>query len=90
MKFFTDIPESSITETSIDVVQTYLDTVGRTSVTIKAVNLVDEFRDRHLIITYDATLLSSLRKPVVIFASMMSLYFTAWAIGNIKVGFGKK
>ncbi|KAM3433397.1 hypothetical protein NHJ13734_006468 [Beauveria thailandica] len=90
IKFFTSIPESSIAETSVDVVKTYLDTLGRTSVTIKAVNLVDEFRDRHLIISYDATLASSLRKPIVIFASMMTLYFTAWAIGNIKVGFSKK
>lgn len=72
------------------LVKTYLDTVGRTSVTIKAVNLVDEFRDRHLIISYDTTLLSSLRKPVVIFASMMALYFTTWAVGQVQVGFAKK
>lgn len=57
--------------------------------TIKTVNLVDEFRDRSLVISYDTTTLSSLRKPIVIFASMVSLYFTAWAIGKIQVGFAQ-
>ncbi|KAF4469416.1 oligosaccharyl transferase complex subunit ost4 [Fusarium albosuccineum] len=69
VKFYTNIPESAITSTSIDLTKTYLDTVGRTTVTIKARNLVDEFRDRQLIISYDAPLSSALRKPLVIFVS---------------------
>lgn len=69
------------------VSKTYLDTVGRTSVIITARNLVDEFRDRDLIISYDAPLMSVLRKPLVIFASIMSLYAATWVIGMVQVGF---
>ncbi|KPM34410.1 hypothetical protein AK830_g12161 [Neonectria ditissima] len=87
VKFYTNIPGSAITSTSVGIVKTYLDTVGRTSVTIEARNLVDEFRDRELIISYDAPLSSALRKPLVIFASMMAFFFTTWAIGTVQVGF---
>ncbi|KAH7181120.1 Ribophorin I-domain-containing protein [Fusarium sp. MPI-SDFR-AT-0072] len=92
VKFHTNIPESSIVSTSVDLTRTYLDTVGRTAVSIKARNLVDEFRDRQLIISYDAPLSSALRKPLVIFASAMVVFVTTWALGQVQLkyslGFG--
>lgn len=87
---FADIPDAAITEMGTDIHKTFLDTVGRTSVTIKAQNLVDDFRDRPLIISYDVPLMATLRKPIVIFASMMSVYVAAWVIGKIEVGIAKK
>ncbi|KAI5466113.1 Ribophorin I [Mariannaea sp. PMI_226] len=90
VRFYTTIPESAIEATTIGVSKTYLDTIGRTTVTIQARNLVDEFRDRELIIAYDAPLSVALRKPLVIFSAMMSLYVAAWAIGKIEVGFKVK
>ncbi|KAG4265641.1 oligosaccharyl transferase complex subunit OST4 [Fusarium proliferatum] len=90
VKFHTNIPESSIVSTSVDLTRTYLDTVGRTAVSIKARNLVDEFRDRQLIISYDAPLSSALRKPLVIFASAMVVFVTTWALGQVQVGFKPK
>lgn len=69
--------------------QTYLDTIGRTSVTLRARNLVDEFRDRQLLISYDLTLSSVLRKPLVVFGSMMAIYVAAWAVGKVQMGFSK-
>lgn len=48
---------------------------------------MDEFRDRDLIISYDAPLMSVLRKPIVIFVSIMSLYAATWVIGKVQVGF---
>ncbi|RBR03455.1 hypothetical protein FVER53590_00956 [Fusarium verticillioides] len=84
VKFHTNIPESSIVSTSVDLTRTYLDTVGRTTVSIKARNLVDEFRDRQLIISYDAPLSSALRKPLVIFASAMVVFVTTWALGHVQ------
>ena len=81
------MPESAITSTSIDLTRTYLDTIGRTTVTIKARNLVDEFRDRQLIISYDAPLVSALRKPAVIFVSVLAVYITTWALGKVQTGF---
>ena len=52
--------------------------------------MVDEFRDRNLIIAYDATPMAALRKPFAVFASMLAVYGAAWAVGKIPVGFSKK
>ncbi|KAH6610485.1 oligosaccharyltransferase alpha subunit [Trichoderma cornu-damae] len=90
VKFYTDIPDSSIVETSIGVHKTYLDTTGRTAVVIKAKNLVDDFRFRDLIISYDAPLSGTLRKPLVVFASMLAVYAAAWAVGKVQVGFSSR
>lgn len=90
VKFYTGLPDSSIVETSVGVHKTYLDTIGRTSVTIKAKNLGDEFRFRDLIITYETPLAGTLRKPVVVFVSMLAVYAAAWALGKVQVGFSSK
>ncbi|KAF4594716.1 oligosaccharyltransferase alpha subunit [Ophiocordyceps camponoti-floridani] len=89
VKVFTGIPESSITDLSVDVQKTYLDTMGRTVVTIKARNLVDEFRDRDLIVSYDAATAAALRKPLIVFSSMLALFAAAWAVSKVEVGFSK-
>ncbi|PFH60204.1 hypothetical protein XA68_11333 [Ophiocordyceps unilateralis] len=85
----TGIPKSSMTDLSVDVHKTYLDTMGRTMVTIKARNLVDEFRDRDLIISYEASVADALRKPLIVFSSMLALFAAAWAVGKVEVGFSK-
>lgn len=77
-------------ETSIGIHKTYLDTTGRTAVVIKAKNLADELRFRDLIISYDTPLAGTLRKPVVVFASMLAVYAAAWAVGKVQVGFSSK
>ncbi|KAG5921780.1 hypothetical protein E4U42_005709 [Claviceps africana] len=87
VKYYTGIPESAIVETSVGVHQTYLDTIGRTSVTFRARNLVDEFRDRDILISYETSLLDTLRKPIVIFGSMMAVYAAAWIVGKVEIGF---
>jgi oligosaccharyltransferase complex subunit alpha (ribophorin I) len=63
-----------------------MDTIGRTALIIKANNIVDELRDREIIVTYDYPLLAGLRKPLVIFLSFLSLFAAAWAIGSLDVG----
>ncbi|RDA91730.1 hypothetical protein CP533_4793 [Ophiocordyceps camponoti-saundersi (nom. inval.)] len=85
----TGIPQSSIIELSHGVHQTYLDTMGRTTVTIEADNLVDEFRDRDIIISYEAPIGAALRKPLIVFSSMLALFAAAWAVGKVEVGFSK-
>jgi oligosaccharyltransferase complex subunit alpha (ribophorin I) len=68
-----------------------MDTSGRTALTLTAINIVDDFRDRELIVTYDYPLLAGLRKPLVIFVTFFGLFVTAWAIGSLDVGIkGKK
>ncbi|KAG7114365.1 Dolichyl-diphosphooligosaccharide--protein glycosyltransferase like [Verticillium longisporum] len=90
VKIWTDVPETSITEASVDVFKTFLDTVGRTSVTLKARNLVDEFRDREIYVSYDYSITSALRKPLVVFGSMVAVFVGAWAIGTLDFAFSTK
>ena len=63
-----------------------MDTTGRTTLTLTAIKLVDEVRDRELIVTYDYPLTAGLRKPLVIFTAVLSLFFATWAIGSLDVG----
>lgn len=62
---------------------TFMDTIGRTSLKLKAINVVDDIRERELIVSYEVSLFSQLRKPLMIFAGVASLFVTAWAIGNL-------
>lgn len=68
-----------------------MDTTGRTALTLTAINIVDDLRDRELIITYDYPFLAGFRKPIVIFLSTLSLFVAAWGIGTLDVSIkGKK
>lgn len=64
---------------------TFMDTIGRTALTLNAINIVDDLRDRELIVTYDYPFMAILRKPLVIFASFMSLFAATWAIGSLDI-----
>ncbi|KAI0837744.1 Ribophorin I [Hypoxylon sp. FL0890] len=90
VKFYTTIPQSALTDYTVDLQKTYLDTIGRTVLTIKARNLVDDFRDRDLIVSYDYSLAASLRKPLIIFSSMMTVFVGMWAISKLDVKFSTK
>lgn len=90
VKFSASIPPSSIAESSVSLHKTFLDTVGRTAVVIEARNLVDDFRDREVVVTYDYSLLSSLRKPIVVFSSVLGLFVAAYVIGGVELKFSKK
>lgn len=90
VRWYTDVPESSIFSAELGTHLTYLDTNGRTSVVLKARNLVDEFRDREIYISYDYSVASALRKPLVIFCSVLFVFTVGWAIGGLDVSFAKK
>lgn len=90
VKYYTTIPPSSITSADVEIHKTYLDTVGRTALVIKARNLVDDFRDRELIVSYDVPFLISLRKPLVIFGSMLATFVAAYVIGGVELKFASK
>ena len=83
VQYSTTVP---IVSAEITLHKTFMDTIGRTALTIKANNLIDELRDREIIVTYDYPLLAGLRKPLVIFLSFLSLFAAAWAIGSLDVG----
>jgi oligosaccharyltransferase complex subunit alpha (ribophorin I) len=63
-----------------------MDTTGRTMLTLNALNIVDDLRDRELIVTYDYPLLAGLRKPLVVFGFVLTLFIMAWGIGSLDVG----
>jgi len=63
-----------------------MDTLGRTTLTLQAINIVDDLRERELIVTYDYPLLAGLRKPLMIFGSVLSLFAASWVIGSLDVG----
>ena len=90
VKLHTTLPASSIISTAVQKHATFLDTVGRTSVVIRARNLVDEFRDREVVVAYEVALTARLRKPLVVFASAVLLFF-GWAIvSRVEVKFSRK
>jgi oligosaccharyltransferase complex subunit alpha (ribophorin I) len=90
VKYSTAVPQSSITSDDVEVQKTFLDTIGRTVLVIKARNLVDELRERELIVTYDYPLSASLRKPVIVFGSAMALFVSTWVLGNLNLKFTSK
>ncbi|KAK3996430.1 Dolichyl-diphosphooligosaccharide--protein glycosyltransferase subunit 1 [Cladorrhinum sp. PSN332] len=87
VRFHTSVPSQSITAANVEIHKTFLDTIGRTALTVKARNLVDDFRDRELVVSYEVPLLASLRKPLVIFGSSVAFFVSIWALGTLDLKF---
>lgn len=66
-----------------------MDTVGRTTLKLTALNVIDESRDSDLIVTYDYPVLAAYRKPLMIFAGVFSVFLAAWGVGQVDIGIGK-
>ncbi|KAK3955977.1 Ribophorin I [Pseudoneurospora amorphoporcata] len=90
VKWTTGIPKSSISEAGVQIHKTFLDTIGRTALVIKGRNLVDDFRDRDLTVTYDYPLSAVLRKPIVVFSSAMTVFVSLWLLSLINLKFTPK
>ncbi|KAK1754849.1 Ribophorin I [Echria macrotheca] len=89
VKYTTTIPPSTITSAEVQIHQTFLDTIGRTALVIKARNLVDDLRERELVVSYDYPLSATLRKPLIVFGSMMTIFVSTWLLGNLNLKFTK-
>ncbi|KAG9238699.1 Ribophorin I [Amylocarpus encephaloides] len=88
VQYSTTLP---LVSTSTSLHRTFMDTTGRTALTLTAINIVDDYRERELIVMYDYPLLAGYRKPIVIFSSVLVLFITAWGIGTLDVSIkGKK
>ncbi|KAF2807970.1 Ribophorin I [Mytilinidion resinicola] len=84
-------------ETSVPLVaseatihRTFMDTIGRSTLHLTAINLVDEWRDRDIVVTYDYPWTAGFRKPIVIFSALLGLFTVAYVIGTLDVSIGKK
>ena len=67
-----------------------MDTLGRTTLKLTAMNVVDEDRDKDVIITYDYPFSAAFRKPITIFFGIFAIFVTAWGIGKLDVSIAKK
>ena len=67
-----------------------MDTVGRTALNIRSRNLVDDVRDREIVLTYEYNTLAGLRKPLVIFGSVVSLFVAVYALGSLNTSISAK
>ena len=66
-----------------------MDTLGRTTLKLTAMNVVDESRDEDLLVTYDYPFTAAFRKPITIFAGVLAVFVTAWGVGQLDVSIGK-
>ncbi|KAF2730094.1 oligosaccharyltransferase alpha subunit [Polyplosphaeria fusca] len=87
VKYSTSVP---IVDSHTDIHKTFMDTIGRSSLTLTAINLVDDFRDRDLIVTYDYPWTAGFRKPIVITLGAFVVFTAAWVVGNLDTSIGKK
>ncbi|KAI4192609.1 MAG: hypothetical protein LQ348_003100 [Seirophora lacunosa] len=87
VRFETEVPLVGVEET---LHRTFMDTVGRTTVKLTAMNVVDEARDKPLIVTYDYPFSAAFRKPITIFLGVMAVFITAWGIGRLDVSIAKQ
>ncbi|EUC42552.1 hypothetical protein COCMIDRAFT_7885 [Bipolaris oryzae ATCC 44560] len=87
VKFSTTVP---IVANEVTLHKTFMDTLGRTALTLTSINLVDEFRDRDVIVTYDYPWIAGYRKPIVITLGMFAVFAVTWVLGSIDTSIGKK
>jgi len=78
-----------ILSSEISIHKTFMDTLGRTTLKLTAMNVIDEARDKDLIITYEYPFTAAYRKPITIFAGIMTVFLTAWSIGRLDVNIAK-
>ncbi|KAF4554710.1 Ribophorin I-like protein [Elsinoe fawcettii] len=70
--------------------KTFMDTLGRTTLKFTAINVVDDARDKTVIVTYDYPFLAGFRKPIVLTSSMFGLFVAAWVVSQLDVSIGRK
>lgn len=87
IKFTTDVP---LISDEVTVHRTFMDTLGRPTVKLTAINVVDEWREKDLIITYDYSWFAGYRKPLTVAAGLGSIFFAIYLIGSLDNRIGKR
>ena len=67
-----------------------MDTLGRPSLKLTAINVVDDWRDKDLVIAYDYPWTAGYRKPLTIAAGLGSILVAAFLVGSIDTRIGKR
>ncbi|CAI6335313.1 unnamed protein product [Periconia digitata] len=87
VKYSTSI---ALIDSKTSVHKTFMDTLGRPTVELSAINVVDDFRGRDLFVTYDYPWTAGLRKPIVLTLGLFAVFGVTWVLGNIDTSIGKK
>ncbi|KAH0537879.1 hypothetical protein FGG08_005431 [Glutinoglossum americanum] len=87
VKYHTSVP---LVSAEVLLRHAFMDTLGRTTLKLTALNVVDDLRDTVLVVTYDYPLIASLRKPFTISLGVISLFIAAWGIGQLDTSIGKR
>ncbi|TGZ82950.1 Ribophorin I [Ascodesmis nigricans] len=69
--------------------KTFMDTLGRTALKLKVRNVADEAHGKELIVMYRYPKFAGLRKPLVFFTGLMSLFLVSWLIGKVDTRIAK-
>lgn len=75
---------------SQSVHKTFMDTLGRTTLTLSTLNIVDELRDIELLVSYEYSLAAALRKPLNIVVGISSVFVVAWLLSLVDTSIGRK
>lgn len=70
--------------------KTFMDTLGRTTLQLSAVNVVDELRDLNVLVSYEYTTTAALRKPLSIIAGVFSVFVLIYSMSLIDTSIGRK
>ncbi|PYH47737.1 dolichyl-diphosphooligosaccharide--protein glycotransferase subunit OST1 [Aspergillus saccharolyticus JOP 1030-1] len=84
------LPSASQIQADVSDHKTFMDTLGRTALTLTVDGLTDEARDSQLVVTYEYSLWDGLRKPVTITAGLLAVFVAAWVVGNLDVSIKKR
>ncbi|CBF79447.1 hypothetical protein AN7472.2 [Aspergillus nidulans FGSC A4] len=84
------LPSASQIQSSLSTHKTFMDTLGRTALTLTVESLTDEARDSQLVVTYDYAFWDGMRKPITITIGLLSVFAAAWAVANIDVSIKKR
>ncbi|KAF2687887.1 Ribophorin I [Lentithecium fluviatile CBS 122367] len=87
VKYSTTVP---LVDSTTSVHRTFMDTLGRPTLELHAINIVDEFRERDLIVTYDYPWTAGYRKPIVLALGLFAVFAVSWVLGSIDTSIGKK
>lgn len=67
-----------------------MDTIGRTALTLTAMNVVDDSRDKSLVVVYDYPFAAGFRKPITIFVAVFAVFIAGWVVSKVDVSIGRK
>ncbi|ORY11812.1 dolichyl-diphosphooligosaccharide--protein glycosyltransferas-like protein subunit 1 [Clohesyomyces aquaticus] len=78
-----------IVSSEVGLHNTFMDTIGRTVLSLHAINLVDDWRERELLVSYEYPWTAGFRKPVVFTVGMFAVFVTVWVVGSLDMRIGK-